>query len=74
MRPAFEHRIRTYPAAGHLTESVAELKVATLLYGGDSGGTAGAQVDLVSKSGSNTFHGSFFFFFRNNAAAATATP
>ncbi|MCU1251370.1 MAG: TonB-dependent receptor plug [Edaphobacter sp.] len=47
------------------TESVAELKVATLLYGGDSGGTAGAQVDLVSKSGSNTFHGSFFFF-RNN--------
>ena len=48
------------------TESVAELKVATLLYGADSGGTAGAQVDLVSKSGTNTFHGSFFDFFRNN--------
>jgi hypothetical protein len=48
------------------TESVSELKVATLLYGADTGGTAGGQVELVSKSGTNDFHGGVFDFFRNN--------
>jgi hypothetical protein len=48
------------------TESLAELKVATLLYGADTGGTAGGQVELVSKSGTNRFHGSVFDFLRNN--------
>lgn len=48
------------------TESVSELKVATLLYGADTGGTAGGQVELVSKSGTNEFHGGVFDFFRNN--------
>jgi len=48
------------------TESIAEFKVATLLYGADVGGTAGGQVDLVSKSGTNHFHGGLFDFFRNN--------
>lgn len=48
------------------TESIAELKVATMLYGADTGGTAGGQVELVSKSGTNQFHGGLFDFFRNN--------
>jgi Carboxypeptidase regulatory-like domain/TonB-dependent Receptor Plug Domain len=48
------------------TESISELKVATLLYGADTGGTAGGQVELVSKSGTNQFHGGVFDFFRNN--------
>lgn len=48
------------------TESISELKVATLLYGADTGGTAGGQVELVSKSGTNEFHGGVFDFFRNN--------
>jgi hypothetical protein len=48
------------------TESISELKVATLLYGADTGGTAGGQVELVSKSGTNTFHGGIFDFLRNN--------
>jgi hypothetical protein len=48
------------------TESISELKVATLLYGADTGGTAGGQVELVSKSGTNNFHGSAFDFLRNN--------
>ena len=48
------------------TESIAELKVATLLYGADTGGTAGGQVELVSKSGTNEFHGGVFDFLRNN--------
>lgn len=48
------------------TEAVAQLKVATLLYGADAGGTAGGQVELVSKSGGNQFHGSLFEFLRND--------
>ena len=48
------------------TESISELKVATMLYGADTGGTAGGQVELVSKSGTNQFHGGVFDFFRNN--------
>jgi hypothetical protein len=31
------------------TESISELKVATLLYGADTGGTAGGQIELVSR-------------------------
>lgn len=48
------------------TEAIAQLKVATLLYGADTGGTAGGQVELVSKSGTNQFHGSVFDFLRND--------
>lgn len=48
------------------TESIAEFKVATLLYGADTGGTAGGQVEIVSKSGTNQFHGGVFDYFRNN--------
>jgi hypothetical protein len=48
------------------TEAIAEFKVATLLYGADTGGTAGGQVELVSKTGTNQFHGGVFDFLRNN--------
>jgi len=48
------------------TESIAEVKVTTLLYGADTGGTAGGQVEMVSKSGTNQFHGSAFDYLRNN--------
>src|SRR6202043_1936602 len=48
------------------TESIAEFKVATLLYGADVGGATGGQVDLVSKSGTNQFHGGLFDFYRDD--------
>lgn len=48
------------------TEGIAEVKVTTLLYGADTGGSAGGQVEMVSKSGSNQFHGDFFDYLRNN--------
>ena len=48
------------------TEAIAEFKVDTMLYGADTGGTAGGQVEAISKSGSNDFHGSAFEYFRNN--------
>jgi len=36
------------------------------LYSAELGGGAGANVSLVSKSGTNEFHGSLFEFVRND--------
>ena len=49
------------------TEAIAEFKVDTALYGAETGGTAGGQVELISKSGTNSFHGSAFEYLRNDA-------
>lgn len=48
------------------TDAIAEFKVDTMLYGADTGGTAGGQVEVISKSGSNELHGGVFEYFRNN--------
>jgi hypothetical protein len=48
------------------TESIAEFKVATLLYSAETGGAPGGQVEIVSKSGTNAFHGGVFDFLRND--------
>ena len=48
------------------TDSIAEFRVNSTLYSAESGSGAGAQVNLVSKSGSNEFHGSVFEFLRND--------
>jgi hypothetical protein len=48
------------------TEAIAEFRVNASLYSAESGNGAGAQVNLVSKSGTNDFHGSLFEFFRND--------
>jgi len=48
------------------TDSIAEFRVNSALYSAESGGGAGGQVNLVSKSGTNEFHGSLFEFFRND--------
>jgi hypothetical protein len=48
------------------SESIAEFRVESSLYSAEFGGVGGGQADVVSKSGTNTFHGSVFEFFRNN--------
>jgi hypothetical protein len=48
------------------TEAIAEFKVDTMLYGADTGGTNGGQVEVISKSGTNALHGSLFEYIRNN--------
>jgi hypothetical protein len=48
------------------TEAVAEFRINTALYSADQGAGAGAQVNLVSRSGTNDLHGSLFHFIRNN--------
>ncbi|MEO8367761.1 MAG: TonB-dependent receptor [Candidatus Solibacter sp.] len=47
-------------------DSIAEFRVSSGLYNAESGNGAGAQMNLVSKSGTNQFHGSAFEFFRND--------
>jgi hypothetical protein len=48
------------------TDSIAEFRVNSTLYSAESGSGAGGQVNVVSKSGTNEFHGSIFEFFRND--------
>jgi len=47
-------------------DSIAEFKVSSSLYSAESGGGMGGQVHLVSKSGSNKFHGGLFEYVRND--------
>src|SRR5262245_3334992 len=46
-------------------ESIAEFRVSTAVYTAESGAAGGGQVNVVSKSGSNQFHGSAFDYLRN---------
>ena len=52
------------------TDTIAEFRVNSTLYSAESGSGAGGQVNLVSKSGTNEFHGSVFEFFRNDTLDA----
>jgi len=47
-------------------DSIREFNVSTSTYSAEFGRTAGAQVSVVSKSGSNSFHGSLFEYHRNS--------
>src|ERR1700688_3470797 len=51
-------------------DSVEEFRVTTTNYNADQGGSSGAQVALVSKSGTNNFHGSAYEYNRNTATSA----
>jgi outer membrane receptor protein involved in Fe transport len=48
-------------------ESIAEFRVASSVYTAESGSAGGAQVNVVSKSGTNQFHGTLFDYLRNDA-------
>ncbi|MGC1490447.1 MAG: carboxypeptidase-like regulatory domain-containing protein, partial [Candidatus Acidiferrum sp.] len=51
-------------------DSVQEFRVTTSNYNADQGGTGGAQVALVTKSGTNSFHGSVYEYMRNTYTSA----
>jgi hypothetical protein len=55
------------------TESIAEFRVNSALYTAENGEVIGAQVDIVTKSGSNEIHGSAFEFLRNDKFDARST-
>jgi len=51
-------------------DAVQEFQINRSNYGADLGGATGASVNIVTKSGGNTVHGSIFGFFRNDAMDA----
>jgi hypothetical protein len=51
-------------------DSVQEFRVITSNANADEGGTSGAQVALVTKSGTNAFHGSAYEYLRNTYTSA----
>lgn len=54
----------------HLADAVQEFNVNTSIASTDLGRASGAQVTVVTKSGSNAYHGSLFYYGRNEALDA----
>lgn len=52
------------------TDSLQEFIVQTSLYDASNGRNAGGNVEAVTRSGSNDFHGNVYYFFRNKALNA----
>src|SRR5499426_420727 len=51
-------------------DSISEFRVSTGVYTAESGAAGGAQINVVSKTGSNQYHGSTFYAIRNDALDA----
>ncbi len=51
-------------------DSVEEFRVTTTNANADAGRSSGGQVSLVTKSGTNSFHGSAYEFYRGSATAS----
>jgi Carboxypeptidase regulatory-like domain/TonB dependent receptor-like, beta-barrel len=51
-------------------DAISEFRVSTSNYTAETGSAGGAQVNVVSKSGTNEYHGSAFYALRNDALDA----
>ena len=47
-------------------DSIAEFRVNAALYQAEYGGVAGGQIDVISRAGSDDWHGSLFEYIRND--------
>jgi len=57
--------------SGFSPDALQEFRILTNTFAADSGRNSGAVVQLISKSGTNEYHGNLFEFFRNRALNAT---
>jgi hypothetical protein len=55
-------------------EVVQEFRVSSSGYGSESGRAGGAVVNVVTKSGTNHWHGNAFYYLRDNSFAGAAPP
>ena len=55
--------ILVYPSL----DAIEEFKILRNSYGAEFGGAGGAQINIVTRGGTNQFHGSAFYFGRNDA-------
>jgi len=58
--------ILVYPSV----EAIEEFKILRNSYGAEFGQSGGAQINIVTRGGTNEFHGSGFYFGRNDALLA----
>jgi hypothetical protein len=56
---------------GFSPDALQEFRILTNTYSADYGRNSGAVVALISKSGTNEYHGNLFHFFRNRVLNAT---
>ena len=54
--------ILVYPSV----DAIQEFKISRNSYGPEYGGAGGAQINLITKSGGNQFHGSAYYYGRND--------
>ena len=55
-------------------EVVQQFRVSSNSYGAESGRSGGAVVNVVTKSGSNSWHGSAFYYLRDSSVGGAAPP
>jgi len=66
-------QVRGYAFTGVLRstlDSVQEFRVTTIGFGADTGRSSGAQISLITKSGSNRLHGSVYEYNRSSVGEA----
>jgi hypothetical protein len=68
-----DQNMKVYSRLTMSQDAVDEFRVSSALFSADTGGTPGGQLEAVTKSGSNTFHGSAFEYLRNDILDARST-
>jgi hypothetical protein len=61
-----DQNMKVYTRLTMSQDAVGEFRVSAGMFSAETGGTPGAQVEVVTKSGSNQFHGSAFEYIRNS--------